>query len=134
MNTGTARPRNTNTNTTPPPPAFRFFFSSRTRLTISLCDFSSDLCSSDLWENCPLKLTSFGEHFRPQGAFYVQRSVLHRAKISQCVKRSTILYIKFEFAVKKHAEVFYNFFLSQSVRCFVKGFGLTASYVCCQDT
>src|SRR5260221_8399419 len=35
---------------------FFFFFSSRRRHTRSLCDWSSDVCSSDLWETLTAKL------------------------------------------------------------------------------
>src|SRR5882672_9612713 len=37
-----------------------FFFSSRRRHTRSLCDWSSDVCSSDLAVDRPLVLTEFG--------------------------------------------------------------------------
>src|SRR5436190_12696210 len=42
----------------PAPMVLIFFFSSRRRHTISLCDWSSDVCSSDLALRGPLSLAS----------------------------------------------------------------------------
>src|SRR5436190_4515234 len=45
---------------------FFFFFSSRRRHTRSLCDWSSDVCSSDLFGHDPAKWDEFRRRYRAE--------------------------------------------------------------------
>src|SRR6476646_3421084 len=73
-----------------------FFFSSRRRHTISLCDWSSDVCSSDLtagevrYRDAPL-----GERFREEAGILFQKTALQDfLTVRQCIALFRGLYAR----------------------------------------